>query len=169
MANQLRPEDLECPLSTALAYVGDWWTLLLLHDLFDGYSRFDQFQQNLGISSSILTARLKTLQQNGIVERRRYQTNPPRYAYVLTELGASLRPVIVALAAWGNARREPEQRSMILVDRETGQEVEPVLVDRTTGRPVADEGFVFTAGPAAGEEMRRRYPGGPLSSDAGES
>ena len=63
MANQLRPEDLECPLSTALAYVGDWWTLLLLHDLFDGYTRFDQFQQNLGISSSILTTRLKTLQR----------------------------------------------------------------------------------------------------------
>ena len=85
MANQLRPEDLECPLSTALAYVGDWWTLLLLHDLFDGYTRFDQFQQNLGISSSILTIRLKTLQQNGIVARRQYQSNPPRYEYLLTD------------------------------------------------------------------------------------
>jgi DNA-binding HxlR family transcriptional regulator len=157
MANQLRPEDLECPLSTALAYVGDWWTLLLLHDLFDGYSRFDQFQQNLGISSSILTMRLKTLQQNGIVERRRYQNNPPRYEYVLTELGISLRPVIVALAAWGNARRQPEQRSMILVDRATGEEVEPVLVDRKSGRPVVGDEFIFTAGPSAGEAMRRRY------------
>lgn len=169
MANQLRPEDLECPLSTALAYVGDWWTLLLLHDLFDGYSRFDQFQQNLGISSSILTTRLKTLQRNGIVERRRYQINPPRYEYVLTGLGLSLRPVIVALAAWGNARREPEQRSMILVDRETREEVEPVLVDRKTGRPVTGEEFVFTSGPSAGEAMRQRYLGSPTASDSTES
>ena len=169
MANQLRPEDLECPLSTALTYVGDWWTLLLLHDLFDGYGRFDQFQQNLGISSSILTTRLKTLQQNGIVERRRYQSNPPRYEYVLTDLGVSLRPVIVALAAWGNARRKPEHRSMILVDRATGEEVEPVLVDRKSGRPVVGEEFVFTAGPSAGAAMRRRYLGDSSTEGPSES
>lgn len=159
MANQIRPEDRECPLSTALAYVGDWWTLLLLHDLFDGYSRFDQFQRNLNISSSILTTRLKTLQQNGIVERSPYQTNPTRYEYLLTDFGRSLRPVIVALAAWGNEQRAPETRSMILIDNETGEEVEPVLVDRKTGKPVGGPGFSFTAGPAAGEEMRRRYRG----------
>lgn len=159
MANQIRPEDRECPLSAALAYVGDWWTLLLLHDLFDGYSRFDQFQQNLGISSSILTSRLKTLQENGLVDRHPYQTNPTRYEYRLTPLGRSLRPVLVALAAWGNTLRAPEDRRMILVDEETGIEVEPVLVDRTTGKPVAEDGFKFTAGPSAGPVMRRRYLG----------
>ncbi len=159
MANQIRPEDRECPLSAALAYVGDWWTLLLLHDLFDGYSRFDQFQQNLGISSSILTSRLKTLQENGLVERHPYQTNPTRYEYRLTELGRSLRPVLVVLAAWGNTLRAPEDRRMILVDTETGVEAEPVLVDRTTGKPVAGDGFKFTAGPSAGPVMRRRYVG----------
>lgn len=159
MANQIRPEDRECPLSTALAYVGDWWTILLLHDLFDRYSRFDQFQRNLNISSSILTTRLKTLQQHGIVERRPYQTNPTRFEYVLTDLGRSLRPVIVALAAWGNERRTPADRSMILIDEDTGEEVEPLLVDRKTGKPVVGPGFVFTAGPAAGPEMRRRYRG----------
>ncbi|TDC37584.1 transcriptional regulator [Micromonospora sp. 15K316] len=157
MAGKIRLEDRECPLSATLGVVGEWWTLLILHDAFDGYTRFDQFQENLRISSSILTSRLRTLTGNGLLERRRYQTHPDRYEYVLTELGRSLRPVIVTLAAWGNSRLDPEQRSMILVDRETGTEVEPVVVDRRTGRELDPENFVFAAGPAASEIMRNRY------------
>jgi len=66
-----------------------------LHDAFDGYTRFDQFEENLGISSSLLTSRLRQLVASGILERRQYQTKPTRHEYVLTELGRSLRPVIV--------------------------------------------------------------------------
>jgi DNA-binding HxlR family transcriptional regulator len=157
MAERIRLEDRECPLSATLGLVGDWWTLLILHDSFDGFSRFDQFQANLGISSSLLTSRLKRLVAEGVLERRPYQTNPTRYEYVLTNLGRSLRPVIVSLAAWGNARLEPRQRSMVLVDAETGREAEPVLVDRATGRRVDGDDFVFTAGPAASKPFRDRY------------
>ncbi|GAA0986259.1 helix-turn-helix domain-containing protein [Acrocarpospora macrocephala] len=158
MTGRTRPEDRECPLSTTIEHVGEWWTLLLLHDAFDGYTRFDQFQENLGISSSMLTARLKTLVADGLLERRPYQTNPVRHEYVLTELGRSLRPVIVAMAAWGNARLAPGQRSMILIDAATGEEVEPVVVDAKTGRRLEDSRtYVFTAGPAAGPGMRARY------------
>ncbi|MGI8333027.1 winged helix-turn-helix transcriptional regulator [Actinomadura scrupuli] len=153
----MRPEDRTCPLSTTLQHVGEWWTLLILHDAFDGFTRFDEFQGNLKISSSMLTSRLKTLVADGLLERRPYQSNPTRYEYVLTDLGRSLRPVIVSLAAWGNHRLDPAERSMILVDAESGQEVEPVLVDRATGRRVDGAGFVFTSGPAAGEAMRARY------------
>jgi len=156
---KVRLEDRECPLSTALGYVGEWWTLLILHDCFDGYSRFDQFQENTKISTSILTSRLKTLVANGVLEKRPYQTNPVRHEYVLTDLGRSLRPVVVALAAWGNSRLAPSERSMILVDAATGEEAEPVLVDRATGRRVDGDDFVFTAGPAAGAPFRDRYSG----------
>jgi DNA-binding HxlR family transcriptional regulator len=157
MAGKVRLEDRECPLSSALGVVGEWWTLLLLHDAFDGYTRFDEFQQNLGISSSLLTTRLKRLVADGVLERRPYQANPPRYEYVLTPLGESLRPVVVALAAWGNSRLAPEERSMILVDAATGNEAEPVLVDAHTGRRVDGPDFVFAAGPAASEPFLRRY------------
>ena len=61
MAERIRLEDRECPLSATLGLIGEWWTLLILHDAFDGYTRFDQFQDNLGISSSLLTSRLKPL------------------------------------------------------------------------------------------------------------
>ena len=124
MAEKIRLQDRECPLSATLGLVGEWWTLLILHDAFDGYTRFDQFQENLGISSSLLTSRLKRLVARGLLERRQYQTNPPRHEYVLTELGRSLRPVIVVLAAWGNARLAPNQRSMVLIDAETGTDEE---------------------------------------------
>ena len=157
MPSRIRLEDRECPLSTALGHVGEWWTLLILHDVFDGYCRFDQFQANLGISTSMLTTRLRTLVANGLLERRPYQDRPVRYEYLLTELGRSLRPVLVALAAWGNSRLDPAERSMILVDSATGAEVEPVLVDEATGRRVDGADFVFTAGPAASRAFRDRY------------
>src|ERR1700704_6929406 len=128
MAEKIRLEDRECPLSATLGLVGEWWTLLILHDAFDGYSRFDQFQENLGISPSLLTSRLKRRAGAGLLERRPYQANPARYEYLLTELGRSLRPVIVVLAAWGNARLAPEARSMVLVNSETGAEAEAVVV-----------------------------------------
>ena len=128
---------------------------------FDGYSRFDQFQENLGISSSLLTSRLKRMVGAGLLERRQYQANPARYEYLLTELGRSLRPVLVVLAAWGNARLAPRERSMVLVDAQTGAEAEPVLVDRATGRRVDGPDFVFTAGPAASRPFRDRYAAHP--------
>ncbi|CAM5566166.1 hypothetical protein GCM10010345_73450 [Streptomyces canarius] len=66
--------------------------------------------------------------------------------------------MIVALAAWGNQHLPPEERTMILVDAQTGEEAEPVVVDRHTGRNLDDsEAFVFAAGPAAGATMRARY------------
>lgn len=164
MARQVsrtRGQDVTCPLSTTVRQVGEWWTLLILHDAFDGYTRFDQFQESLGISSSMLTTRLKTLVADGLLERRAYQQGPARYEYVLTDLGRSLRPVLVALAAWGNSRLPPEDRTMILVDARTGEEVEPVVVDAATGRRLDDsDAYVFTAGPAATGGMLARYGGG---------
>jgi DNA-binding HxlR family transcriptional regulator len=161
VVERIRLEDRECPLSSTLGLVGEWWTLLILHDAFDGYTRFDQFQENLGISSSLLTGRLKRLVASGLLERRQYQAHPPRYEYVLTELGRSLRPVIVVLAGWGNARIAPDERSMVLVDAQTGAEAEPVVVDRATGRRIDGPDFVFTAGPAASKPFRDRYEGRP--------
>ena len=161
MAEKIRLEDRECPLSATLGLVGEWWTLLILHDAFDGYTRFDEFQENLGISSSLLTSRLKRLVAKGLLERRQYQTKPTRHEYVLTELGSSLRPVIVVLAGWGNARLAANDRSMVLVDAASGVEAEPVVVDRATGRRLDGPDFVFTAGPAASKPFRDRYQARP--------
>lgn len=159
MGSKIRLEDRECPLSTTLGVVGEWWTVLILHDCFDGYSRFDEFQANIGLSSSMLTSRLKSLVEAGILERKPYQERPVRHEYVLTDLGRSLRTVLVALAGWRNAQLAPQERSMILVDSRTGREVEPVVVDAVTGERVDGPQYVYAAGPSAGAAMRKRYEG----------
>ncbi|MFF3376626.1 winged helix-turn-helix transcriptional regulator [Streptomyces sp. NPDC002680] len=158
MAGRINLEDRESPLCAAAQHVCEWWTLLILQDAFDGYTRFDQFKENLGVSSSMLTTRLKALVDDGLLERRPYQTNPVRHEYVLTELGRSLWPVIMALTAWGNSRLAPEERRMVVVEAATGEEIDPVVVDASTGRRLDDsDAYVFAAGPAAGEAMRARY------------
>jgi DNA-binding HxlR family transcriptional regulator len=158
LPSRISLEDRESPLCAAAQHVCEWWTLLILQDAFDGYSRFDQFQENLGVSSSMLTTRLKALVADGLLERRPYQTNPVRHEYVLTALGRSLWPVIVALTAWGNSRLAPEERSMVLIEAATGEEVDPAVVDAVTGRRLDDsDAYVFTAGPAASDAMRARY------------
>ncbi|WP_219815581.1 helix-turn-helix domain-containing protein [Arthrobacter sp. ZGTC212] len=81
----------------------------------------------------MLTARLKGLVDNGILEKRPYQEKPVRHEYVQTDFGRSHRPVLVAMAAWRNSQLSPEQRAMILMDSETGREVEPAVIDLVTG------------------------------------
>ena len=95
-------EDVRCSVAQALEVVGEWWTLLIVRDLFLGVRRFDGIQRRLGIARNVLTDRLDHLVARGVVERRPYQANPVRHEYVLTEKGKALWPVIEALRAWGD-------------------------------------------------------------------
>jgi DNA-binding HxlR family transcriptional regulator len=147
----------ECPIANSLELVGEWWSMLILRDAFDGRTRFDEFQQSLGIAPNMLTRRLTTLVDAGLLERRQYQDRPPRYEYVLTPRGHDFRPVLLALYAWGDRHLTDRGRKMVLIDRDSGEEVDPILVDRTTGRPLTEMDAVFTAGPDAGPRMRDRY------------
>ena len=124
MAEKIRLEDRECPLSATLGLVGEWWTLLILHDAFDGYTRFDEFQENLGISSSLLTSRLKRLVANGLLERRQYQPHPPRYEYHLTSKGVDLWPTVVALLKWGDRHAAPAGPPVIIEHQGCGGEID---------------------------------------------
>jgi DNA-binding HxlR family transcriptional regulator len=92
-----------CPVARSLAIIGERWTILVLRDLIlHGPRRFQDFEQSLaGISPNTLSARLKTLEEHDIVERRFYAEHPPRAEYLLTEKGRELRPVLRALKDWG--------------------------------------------------------------------
>ena len=85
----------------ALTILGNRWTLLILRDAFGGTTRFDDFQQSLGIAPNMLARRLAALVEAGLLERRRYSERPPRDEYVLTERGRDFKPVLVALVAFG--------------------------------------------------------------------
>jgi DNA-binding HxlR family transcriptional regulator len=157
----------ECPIASSLELVGEWWSMLILRDAFDGHTRFDAFQRNLGIAPNMLTRRLTALVEAGLLERRQYQQRPPRFEYVLTGRGRDFRPVLLALYAWGDRHLTGDGRNLVLVDRASGDEVEPVLVDRATGRPLTEIDAVFTAGPGASPGMRERYAGRRAPAAAG--
>jgi DNA-binding HxlR family transcriptional regulator len=150
--------DMQCPIARSLERVGEWWSMLILRDASLGLTRFDEFQESLGIAPNILTRRLKSLVETGLLERRRYSERPPRYEYVLTRAGRDFRPVLWAFVAWGNKHFAPEGASVVVVDTKTGAQADPVLVDRISGRPLAPPDFCSAPGPAADARTRRRHP-----------
>jgi DNA-binding HxlR family transcriptional regulator len=150
--------NMQCPIARSLERVGEWWSILILRDAFHGLTRFDQFQESLGIAPNMLARRLKALVEAGLLERRRYSERPPRDEYVLTQAGRDFRPVMWALLAWGNKHFAPEGPSVVIVDSNSGVEADPVLVDRHTGRPLVEPIFRSAAGPAADARTRQRHP-----------
>jgi DNA-binding HxlR family transcriptional regulator len=149
--------NMQCPIARSLERVGEWWSILILRDAFHGLTRFDQFQESLGIAPNMLARRLKALVEAGLLQPRRYHERPPRDEYVLTEAGRDFRPVLWALLAWGNRHFAPEGKSVVLVDSRTGDEADPILVDRGSLRPLAAPDFRAAPGPAADARTRRRY------------
>lgn len=148
--------NLECPIAQSLDVVGEWWSLLILRDALDGYTRFDEFEANLGIAPNMLSRRLAGLIESGLLVRRQYSERPPRQEYLVTTRAKELRPVLVTLYAWSTHHQQSGDRTMVLVDTDTGKEIEPVLVDRRTGRTLSDLNAQFLAGPAANEPIRAR-------------
>lgn len=102
----------DCAVDRALAIVGAKWTLLILHNLMDGPKRFGELQRIIGgASPKVLTARLRELEQLGLVTRTAYPEIPPRVEYELTEQGRTLRPIVDALDRWGRKLRPARRGS----------------------------------------------------------
>jgi DNA-binding HxlR family transcriptional regulator len=121
-----------CPVANGVARIGDAWSLLILRDASLGLTRFDQFRKSLGIAPTILTKRLATLNEAGLLEKRQYSERPPRDEYVLTDAGRDFLPILVMIGAW--ARRHQKEAALNrFVDAETGQEIRPVVIDAVTG------------------------------------
>lgn len=135
-----------CPIVRSLARVGERWSILILRDAFYGITRFDDFVNSLQIAPNMLTRRLTSLVEDGLLERRQYSEKPPRYEYVLTPLGRDFRPVLLALVTWGNHNFAEEGRSVVLKERETGRQVDPVLIDSASGRPITEVDYVLVQG-----------------------
>ena len=91
-----------CPVETTLTLIGDKWKVLILRDLLPGTKRFGELKKSIGtVSQKVLTAQLRDMEENGLVNRKVYPEVPPRVEYSLTDLGMSLKPVLDALQDWG--------------------------------------------------------------------
>ncbi|MEZ2419161.1 winged helix-turn-helix transcriptional regulator [Luteibacter sp. RCC_6_2] len=124
-----------CAISRSLALVGDAWSALILRDASRGMTQFDQFRTSLGIAPNILSRRLKSLTEAGVLEKRRYSERPPRDEYVLTQAGRDFIPILMAMGEWGR-RYNGEGKLSHLVNEETGCPVRAVVVDESTGKPL---------------------------------
>jgi DNA-binding HxlR family transcriptional regulator len=98
-------------VAKSLEVIGDRWTLLVVRDLLRGTQRFRDLLGSLpGIAPNILSARLKLMEEHGLIGRTLYSDHPPRAEYALTERGRELGMVVGALAAWGGRHVHRETR-----------------------------------------------------------
>jgi len=105
----MQPKGLYCPVARALKIIGERWTLLIVRDLLiDGRARYQSLMESLdGVSPNTLSARLKRLEEAGVVDKKMYQGNPPRAEYILTPRGRELGNVVSALYTWGKTHTAP--------------------------------------------------------------
>lgn len=128
-------EKADCPVARALDAIGDWWSLLIIRDAFDGASRFGDFQKSLGIAKNILTERLRILVEHGIFEVHPASDGSAYQEYLLTEKGQDLFYVIVALRQWGEDYFfSPKEKHSTLVDRDKGLPVRALDLRSKNGK-----------------------------------
>ena len=89
------------PVSGVLQLVGAKWKILIIKDLLKKEMRFVELKKNLGCTAKVLTACLKEMEEDGLVEREVYDVIPPKVEYYLTDIGYTLRPVVDAMQKWG--------------------------------------------------------------------
>jgi DNA-binding HxlR family transcriptional regulator len=114
-------------VARALELLGERWTLRILREAFFGVRRFGQMQRNLGIARNMLTARLQTLVDEGVLERRLYRTDPDWYEYRLTRKGLDLYPAIVSMMRWSEHYLAPPSEPKLEIRHSCGELVSPVV------------------------------------------
>ena len=96
-----------CPVETTLTMISDKWKVLILRDLMTGTKRFGELKKSIGsVSQKVLTAQLRQMEASGLVSRKVYAEVAPRVEYTLTDLGYSLKPILMAMQNWGEAYKK---------------------------------------------------------------
>ncbi|SMH28421.1 transcriptional regulator, HxlR family [Rathayibacter oskolensis] len=134
-----------CPIAAGLEVLGERWSLLVLREIAFGVHRFDGIRAFTGAPRDILTARLRSLEEHGVIERIRYSEHPPRFEYHFTEAGREAVPVLIALAAWGERwARDPEARQPYAHD--CGARLDPRLHCAECGEPMGADSIELVIG-----------------------
>ena len=133
-----REPDLDCPIARSLAIFGERWTLLILRESLLGTTLFSDFSANLGIATDVLSQRLRTLVESGVMRRVAYQVpgQRAREAYELTEAGRAAGLILGALGQWGEKYLPRGTASTTTVtSTDGGQTIHVAFVDES-GREV---------------------------------
>lgn len=149
-------EGMVCSIATVLDAVGDRWAMLILRDLVLGLRRYDDLRRSTGIANATLADRLRQLEQNGLIERRLYQSGPDRHEYLPTAKGRDIALVLQALAQVGDQWQPDGGSPLRFMNAQTGRRVELGLVEEGSGARVRHQDLRVEAGPGADDLMRWR-------------
>jgi len=139
-----------CSVARTLEVIGERWTMLVLREAFFRVRRFEEFQRNTGAARNILSDRLRTLVDNGILERRQYHDRPARFEYRLTEKGLDLYPILISLMQWGDKHAPGEMGPPVVLEhRSCGGRTTPTLVCSECGEPLSARDMRALPGPGA--------------------
>ncbi|MFB5092054.1 winged helix-turn-helix transcriptional regulator [Bacillus cereus] len=96
-----------CPVEAMVEVIGGKWKVVILYHLLDGKKRFNELKRlKPNITQRMLTLQLRELEADGIIHREVYREVPPKVEYSLTDLGESLRPVILLMMEWATHNME---------------------------------------------------------------
>jgi DNA-binding HxlR family transcriptional regulator len=138
MVKRVSLSGAECPVARALDVIGDWWSLLIIRDAFEGVRRFSEFQTGLGIAKGMLATRLRDLTERGVLEIAPASDGSAYKEYILTERGRGLFLAIVALRQWGEDHLyRGGERHSVLVDDANGEPVARLRLRASDGRLLA--------------------------------
>lgn len=132
----------QCSVARTLDVVGEKWALLAVREMLLGSHRFGEIARRTGAPRDVLTARLRGLEQHGLVERRRYSERPERFEYHLTELGRSLEPVVLVLRQWGDDHLAGPDGPPLSVAHSCGERFDAAVVCAHCGRAGGDPALV---------------------------
>lgn len=149
-------DDINCSIANSLEIIGEGWTILILREAFFGSSRFEDFQQHLGIARNILTTRLKKLTEHGVLKRIPIKEGAKRHQYKLTSKGRALYPTLIALSQWGDAWLEDQSVSVQFIERDSGQNIADVTIQNQQGKILDARDLAIIPGPAATTKTKKR-------------
>lgn len=150
-----------CPVRRSLDVLGDPWVLLIMRDVLHGNGRFDALRDNLGISEAVLSRRLRTMREAGLLSTVDYtRAGRTRQRYVATDAGADLLPVLQQLALWGerHTTTPPDGDHMALVHESCGEETTRAETCSACGEPLRPEDMTWVK-PWLGARHRLRGAG----------
>jgi DNA-binding HxlR family transcriptional regulator len=157
-----RLSDVTCSIARTMDVIGEWWTPLILRDLFVGISRFEDLRRDLGIATNVLSDRLSTLVREGVVEQVPSRPGSTRSEYLLTAKGRDLYPVILAVMAWGDRWMDGGQGPPAQIRHlDCGQDTSATVVCAHCQEPLTSENTEGHAGPG-GRTARGTMLIGPI-------
>src|SRR3984893_14477977 len=145
--------EMHCSVAQCLEVVGEWWSLLIVRDALLGVTRFDAFQERLGISRNVLNQRLAGLAEAGVLVKVPYSEHPPRHDYRLTDKGRDLWPVLTTMRQWGDKHAAPDGPPLELIHERCGHVSDAVTACSACGKPVGARDVRAVSGPGAIEPL----------------